>query len=63
MSRSTLRRIRRLKADAAPIIAEWKKSLPSLAEDHLLRIIAVVQYGSLELMNHSHVHISAPCRN
>jgi hypothetical protein len=52
MSRSTLRRVRRLKAQAAPIIAEldrrkseWENSLPSLAEDHLLRIIAVFQYG------------------
>jgi hypothetical protein len=52
MSRSTLRRIRRLTADAAPVIAEldrrkseWENSLPSLAEDHLLRIIAVFQYG------------------
>jgi hypothetical protein len=52
MSRSTLRRIRRLKADYAPIIAEyerlkkeWKESLPSKAEDHLLRIIALFEYG------------------
>jgi hypothetical protein len=52
MSRSTLRRIRRLTADAAPVIAElerrqseWVKSLPLLAENHLLRIIAVFQYG------------------
>jgi len=52
MSRSTLRRIRRLKADYAPTIAEyerrkkeWKESLPSEAEDHLLRIIAVFEYG------------------
>jgi hypothetical protein len=52
MSGSTLRRVRRLKAQAGPIIAElgrrkseWENSLPSLAEDHLLRIIAVFQYG------------------
>ena len=52
MSRCTLRRIRRLKATAAPIIAEldrrrreWKESWPSLAQDHLLRVIAVFQYG------------------
>jgi hypothetical protein len=52
MSRSTLRRIRRLKADYAPIIAEygrrkkqWKESLPSIAEDHLLRVIAVFEFG------------------
>src|ERR1700694_4905859 len=53
MSRSnTLRRIRRLRADAAPIIAEldrrksdWAKSVPFFAENHLLRIIAVFQYG------------------
>jgi hypothetical protein len=52
MSRSTLRRIRRLKADYAPTIAEykrrkneWKESLPSNAEDHLLRIIALFEYG------------------
>jgi hypothetical protein len=52
MSRSTLRRIRRLQADYAHIIAEyerrkneWIRSIPSLAVDHLLRIIAVFQYG------------------
>jgi hypothetical protein len=52
MSGSKLRRIRRLKADYAPIIAEyerrkkeWIKSIPSSAVDHLLRIIAVFQYG------------------
>jgi hypothetical protein len=52
MNGSKLRRIRRLKADHAHTIAEyerrkkeWEKSLPSLAVDHLLRIIAVFQYG------------------
>jgi hypothetical protein len=52
MNGSTLRRIRRLKADHAHTIAEherrkkeWEKSIPSLAVDHLLRIIAVFQYG------------------
>jgi hypothetical protein len=52
MSRSTLRRIQRLKADYAYTIAEyerrkneWVKSIPLLAVDHLLRIIAVFQYG------------------
>src|SRR6266849_911847 len=56
MSRYTLRRIRRLRAEAAPIIAElerrksdWTKSLPSLAENHLLRIIAVFQYGDPQI--------------
>jgi hypothetical protein len=52
MNGSKLRRIRRLKADHAHTIAEyerrkkeWEESLPSLAVDHLLRIIAVFQYG------------------
>src|SRR5258708_42442 len=52
MSRSTLRRVRRLKADHAHTIAEYErrknereKSRPSLAVDHLLRIIVVFQYG------------------
>ncbi len=52
MSRSTLRRVRRLKADHAHTIAEyerrkneWEESRPSLAVDHLLRIIVVFQYG------------------
>jgi hypothetical protein len=48
-----LRRIRRLKAYAAPLIAErnrrekyWKeKEAPRLAEDHLLRVILVFRYG------------------
>ena len=47
-----LRRIRRLRAYAAPLIAEcdrrennWKKSLPPLAEEHLLRVILVFRYG------------------
>jgi hypothetical protein len=52
MNGSTLRRIRRLKADHAHTIAEYErrkkeleKSVPSLAVDHLLRIIVVFQYG------------------
>ena len=52
MSRSTLRRVRRLKADHAHTIAEyerrkkeWEELRPSLAVDHLLRIIVVFQYG------------------
>ena len=52
MSRSTLRRIRRLRAASAPVIAElhrreskWEESLPSLAHDHLLSVIALFQYG------------------
>jgi len=52
MSRFTLRRIRRLRADAAPVIAElgrrrrdWANSLPRLAEDHLLSVIIVFRYG------------------
>src|SRR5947199_7567631 len=52
MGRSNLRSIRRLKADAAPVfveldrrVSEWKKSLPSLAEDHMLRVVAVFRYG------------------
>jgi hypothetical protein len=52
MNGSKLRRIRRLKADHAHTIAEYERrkkereeSLPSLAVDHLLRIIAVFQYG------------------
>jgi len=56
MNGSTLRRIRRLKADHAHTIAEyerrkeeWKESLPSLAVDHLLRIIAVFQYGDPQI--------------
>jgi hypothetical protein len=47
-----LRQIRRLKAYAAPLIAErnrrkkeWEDSLPPLAEDHLLRVILVFRYG------------------
>jgi hypothetical protein len=52
MSRSTLRRIRRLRADAEPVIAELgrrtsdlMRSAPILAEDHLLRVIGVFRYG------------------
>jgi hypothetical protein len=53
MSRpTTLRRIRRLKADYAHTIAEyerrkkeWEELRRSLAVDHLLRIIVVFQYG------------------
>jgi hypothetical protein len=52
MSRSTLRRIRRLSADAAPVIAELERrtselidSAPILAEDHLPRVIGVFRYG------------------
>ena len=49
MSRSTLRRVRRLKADHAHTIAEYERRKnernKSLAVDHLLRIIAVFQYG------------------
>jgi hypothetical protein len=53
MSRSTLRRIRRLRDRAAPLIAEcdrrqkhwWEKIAPRLAEDHLIRAILVFRYG------------------
>jgi len=49
MSRSTLRRIRRLRAASAPVIHrrenKWEESLPSLAHDHLLSVIALFQYG------------------
>jgi hypothetical protein len=56
MSRSTLRKVRRLKAVTAPLIAdldrrksEWEESLPFLARDHLLRVIAVFQYGESQV--------------
>ena len=57
MSRSTLRAIRRLKAAHAPIIEEyerrrreWRESvLPRWAEEHLLRVIAVFQYGEPQI--------------
>ena len=56
MSRSTLRKVRRLKAVTAPLIAdldrrksEWEESLPFLALGHLLRIIAVFQYGQPQI--------------
>jgi hypothetical protein len=49
MSRSTLRRIRRLRDRAAPLIAErehwFEKIAPRLAEDHLIRAILVFRYG------------------
>jgi len=52
MSRSTLRRIRRLRDAAKPVIAELDRrkkafvdSIPSLAEKHLLRVIIVFRYG------------------
>jgi hypothetical protein len=53
MSRSKLRQIKRLRADAAPLIAERdrrrkhfsEKIAPRLAEDHLLRVILVFRYG------------------
>jgi hypothetical protein len=48
-----LRQVRRLKAEAAPLIAErnrrekyWlEKVVPPLAEEHLLRVILVFRYG------------------
>jgi hypothetical protein len=56
MSRSTLKKIRRLKAAAMPIIAElerrikaWEESMPLLAEEHLLRIIAVFFDGNARI--------------
>jgi len=49
MSRSLLRRVHRLVADAAPIIAEVERhrrdGLLFLAIDHLLRVVAVFRYG------------------
>jgi hypothetical protein len=52
MSRSTLRRIRRLRDAAKPVIAELDRrkkefadSIPTLAEEHLLRVIIVFRYG------------------
>src|SRR5262245_5255019 len=52
MSLAKLRQIRRLKARAAPVIAEhdrrakeWMESFPSIAEEHLLRVILVFRYG------------------
>src|SRR5216684_8950921 len=52
MSRSTLRRIRRLGDAAKPVIAELDRrkkefadSIPTLAEEHLLRVIIVFRYG------------------
>jgi hypothetical protein len=52
VSRSTLRRIRCLRADAEPVIAELERrtsdlmrSAPILAEDHLLKVIGVFRYG------------------
>ena len=52
MSRSTLRRIRRLRDAAKPVIAELDRrekafldALPTPAEEHLLRVIIVFRYG------------------
>src|SRR5262245_21945554 len=52
MGRSKLRQIRRLKAYAAPLIAERNRrqkeredSLPSEAENHLLRVVLVFRFG------------------
>jgi hypothetical protein len=52
MSRSTLRRIRRLRDAAKPVIAEldrrkkaFANSIPTQAEEHLLRVIIVFRYG------------------
>jgi hypothetical protein len=45
---STLRRIRRLRNNAEAVIGKYKRywnDLPSLAEDHLLRVITVFRYG------------------
>ena len=52
MSRSTLRRIRRLTNAAKPLIEErdrrqkaFEDSLPTLAEEHLLKVIIIFRYG------------------
>jgi hypothetical protein len=56
MSLAKLRQIRRLKARAAPVIAERDRrikerteSLPSVAEEHLLRVILVFRYGEPQI--------------
>jgi hypothetical protein len=52
VSRSTLRRIRRITKAAGPVLAEldrrrrnWEDSLRTLAQEHLLRVILVFRYG------------------
>jgi hypothetical protein len=52
MGDSTLRRVRRLTAVAAPLIAElerrrneWRRLVPEQARNHLLAIVAVFRYG------------------
>jgi hypothetical protein len=56
MSRSTLRKVRRLKAAAAPVIAElerrkaaWEASKHLSAQNHLLRVIAVFFDGNARI--------------
>jgi hypothetical protein len=71
MSRSKLRHIKRLRTYAALLIAERNRrekeredSRPSLAEDHLLRVILVFSdMESLELTSHSYFPTAAHFRN